>query len=70
MRRTMRLLAGAALALIVGGAAEAKDLVIHAGRLIDGVSASPRSQVSVLVRDDRIIGVEPGFVRAQGAEIV
>ncbi|MBP6878085.1 MAG: amidohydrolase family protein [Phenylobacterium sp.] len=70
MRRTMHLLAGAALALMVGGAAEAKDLVIHAGRLIDGVSASPRKDVSILVRDDRIVGVEPGFVRPQGAEVV
>ena len=48
----------------------ARDLVIHAGRLIDGVSAQPRTQVSILVHDDRITGVQPGFVTPAGAEVI
>ena len=70
MRR--RILA-AALALAVmpaAGPAAAKDIVIHAGTLIDGVSAAPRRQVSILVRDDRIVSVEPGFTAPAGAEVI
>jgi imidazolonepropionase-like amidohydrolase len=48
----------------------AKDLVIHAGKLIDGVSKTPREQVSVLIHDDRITGVEKGFVTPAGAEVI
>ena len=59
-----------AAALGQGAAASAKDVVIHAGRLIDGVSNAPRDKVSILVRDDRIISVEPGFTAPAGAEMV
>ena len=57
-------------ALLVAAPALAKDVVIHAGRLIDGVSKSPRSQVSILIHDDRITGVQPGFVSPAGAEVI
>lgn len=43
-------------------AADAADLVIHAGRLIDGTGAAPRVKVSILVHDDRIVEVRDGFV--------
>jgi imidazolonepropionase-like amidohydrolase len=59
----------AALALSAGQAA-AGDVVIHAGRLIDGVSKAPRSQVSILIHDDRITEVQPGFVSPAGAEVI
>ncbi len=48
----------------------AKDLIIHAGTLIDGVSEQPRRQMSILVHDDRIVSVETGYVSHPGAEIV
>ncbi len=48
----------------------ARDVVIHAGTLIDGVGEAPRHAVSILVRDDRITGVEADFVRAAGAEVI
>ena len=51
-------------------AATARDLVIHVGRLIDGTGAAPATQVSILVRDDRIVAVQPGFVSPPGAEVV
>jgi imidazolonepropionase-like amidohydrolase len=60
----------AALALLAAQGAWAKDVVIHAGRLIDGVSAAPQEKVSILVRDDRIVSVEPGFTTPAGAEVV
>src|SRR5579863_5566734 len=47
-----------------------KDIVIHAGRLIDGIGGSPRTQVSILIKDDRITGVQAGFVTPPGAEVI
>ena len=48
----------------------AKDIVIHAGRLIDGSGAAPRTQVSIVIKDDRITGVQSGFISPPGAEII
>lgn len=47
-----------------------KDIVIHAGRLIDGTGAAPRAQVSILIKDDKITGVQSGFVTPAGAEVI
>jgi imidazolonepropionase-like amidohydrolase len=60
----------AALTVLSAAPAAAKDLVIHAGRLIDGTGKAPRSQVSILVHDDRITGVEAGFTTPKGAEVI
>ena len=65
--RTLPLLA---LALAAAEPVAARDLVIHAGTLIDGVSPTPRRQVSILIHDDRITAVQPGFVRPAGAEVI
>jgi imidazolonepropionase-like amidohydrolase len=48
----------------------AKDLVIHAGTLLDGVADAPRRQVSILIRDDKILSVESGFISPAGAQII
>jgi imidazolonepropionase-like amidohydrolase len=66
---TRKIMAGIALALLAG-TASARDVVIHAGRLIDGTGAAPRTQVSILVHDDRITAIQPGYVAPAGAEIV
>ena len=50
--------------------AAAADMVIHAGRLIDGTGAAPRARVSILVHDDRIAAVQPGFVTPAGATVI
>lgn len=50
--------------------ATAREVVIHAGRLIDGVSATPRDRVSILIRDERITAVQDGFVTPAGAELI
>ncbi|MDE2356010.1 MAG: amidohydrolase family protein [Alphaproteobacteria bacterium] len=52
------------------GPAAGPDTVIHAGRLIDGASKTPRDKVSILIRADRIVGVEPGFVAPAGARVI
>ncbi len=64
-------LRGAALALLLSaGGASANDIVVHAGQLLDGVDKTPRPNVSIVIHDDRIVDVEPGFVTPAGAEII
>jgi imidazolonepropionase-like amidohydrolase len=69
MRMMAKLAASVAL-LVSATGAYAKDVVIHAGTLFDGVSTTPRKQVSILIHDDKITGVQPGFVTPAGAEVV
>ena len=59
----------AALALFATSAG-AHDVVVHAGTLIDGAGRPPSHQVSILIHDDRIVAVQPGFQTPAGAEIV
>ena len=74
--------AAGAFAILIGGAsarsqapsmpdAPAKRLIIRAGRLIDGVSETARSDQGILVEDGRIVAVGPYAElagRADGAE--
>jgi imidazolonepropionase-like amidohydrolase len=68
--KTMAAAGALVIAALAAVPAAAKDLVIHAGTLIDGSGAAPRRQVSILVHDDRITAVQPGFVTPAGAEVV
>jgi imidazolonepropionase-like amidohydrolase len=68
--KTKLLLSAGLAALLLGQQAVAKDLVIHAGRLLDGVTKNARSQVSIVIHDDRIVDVKPGFVAPEGAEVI
>jgi len=61
---------GIGLALALAAQAEAKDVVIHAGKLIDGTGAAPKTQVSILIHDDRVTAIQPGYVTPAGADIV
>jgi imidazolonepropionase-like amidohydrolase len=61
--------AGAALAAATTPAA-AKDVVIHAGRLIDGTGKAARDKVSIVVHDDRITAIQDGFTTPKGAEVI
>ena len=60
----------AALFAMVAMPASAKDVAIHAGTLIDGTGAAPRHQVTILVHDDRIVAVTPGYSDPAGAEVI
>jgi imidazolonepropionase-like amidohydrolase len=64
------LCATAALLVTVAMPAAAKDVAIHAGTLIDGTGTTPRHQVTILVRDDRIVAVTPGYSDPTGAEVI
>jgi len=66
MRKTVH----AAILACALGAAHASDLVIHAGTLIDGVSETPRHNVSVVVHDDRVVSVDAGFTTPAGATVI
>ena len=50
--------------------ASASDVVVHAGLLYDGLSATPRKNVSVVIHDDRITGIREGFVKPAGATVI
>lgn len=63
-------LAGVAGLLAVAAPVAAKDVVIHAGTLFDGTGKTPRKNVSIVVKDERITAVEPGFVTPAGAEVI
>lgn len=68
--RVKRIAAAIGACLAIAGQAQAQDMVIHAGRLIDGLTMQPRSQVSILVKGERIVGVEPGFQTPAGAKVI
>ncbi len=60
-----------AAALATAVPAHARDVVIHAGKLIDGVTKAERQHVSIVIHDDRVVAVEPGYVPGPvGAEII
>ncbi len=48
----------------------AQDIVIHAGRLIDGITAAPRTQATVVIKGGKITAVQSGFVTPAGAEAI
>ena len=54
--------------LAVNSGALAQTTIIHAGKLIDGVSNKPRSEVSIIIEGERIAGIESGYVDLDGAE--
>ncbi len=45
----------------LSGVASDAATLLHAGKLIDGVSKQPRERVTVVVEGNRIVGVESGF---------
>ncbi|WP_404713337.1 amidohydrolase family protein [Sphingomonas sp. MMS24-J13] len=63
-------LTAALVLMLAATAAPAKDLVIHAGRLIDGTGAPARKQVTIVIHDDRITSIQSGFVTPSGAEVI
>lgn len=66
----MATLSVTALAAGLAVPASARDVVIHAGSMIDGISRTPRKQVSILVKDDRIVEIRDGFVTPAGVEVI
>jgi imidazolonepropionase-like amidohydrolase len=69
-RSALLALANLLLVGLFAATAFASDVVIHAGALLDGVSATPQQHVSVLVHEDKIKAVESGFVTPAGDQVV
>jgi imidazolonepropionase-like amidohydrolase len=57
-------------AVLLAPASSARDIVIHAGTLIDGISDTPRQRVSIHIHDDRIVSLSSGFETDAGAEVI
>ena len=70
MVRAQRLGFALFLAAACTASADAKDLVIHAGTLIDGIAQTPRHEVSITIRDDKIVAVEAGFKTPADATVI
>jgi imidazolonepropionase-like amidohydrolase len=47
-----------------------RDVVVHAGHLIDGVSNASRDTVSIVIHDGRIVSITSGFTSPAGAEVL
>ncbi|MEQ8524558.1 amidohydrolase family protein [Gracilimonas sp.] len=59
------------VSLIISTSAFAQRTVIHAGTLIDGVSDEVRNEVSIIIEDSKITGIENGYISGnRGDEIV
>ncbi len=56
--------------MIFAGGARAEYLVIHAGALLDGSGQARQTRVSILIRDERIVAVRPGFETPAGARVL
>lgn len=61
-----RLVAAIALAISMGGAAQAATL-IHAGRVIDGIASQAMTERTIVVDGGRIVAIESGY-RAPSAD--
>jgi imidazolonepropionase-like amidohydrolase len=46
------------------------DIVIQAGRLIDGIAGAPRERVTILIAGDRITAVQDGFQTVANARLI
>src|SRR5271170_2022379 len=70
MRRLIIRSALALAAVLAAGAVCGKEIVLHSGTLIDGIADAPRSHVSLVIRDGRIVSIQDGFISPAGAEVI
>lgn len=59
-----------AAAVLVHAQRTPGELVIHAGRVIDGISANPRGQSTIRIKGDRIVSISDGWADPAGAELL
>ncbi len=59
-----------ALLTLLAGTASAEVTLIHAGKLLAVPGSAPASNMTIIVEDDRITGVQKGFVEAEDATII
>ncbi|RZV37101.1 MAG: amidohydrolase family protein [Chromatiales bacterium] len=56
--------------LFTSGAAAAEVTLVHAGQLLAVPGEDPVSEMTIIIEDDRITGVQQGFVEAEGARLI
>ncbi len=67
----MALIFAAVLGVTPGAApSQARETVILAGRVIDGVAAQPRGRSTIRITGDRVTSIADGWVEPAGAEII
>jgi imidazolonepropionase-like amidohydrolase len=59
-----------ALLTLLAGTASAEVTLIHAGKLLAVPGSAPASNMTIIVEDDRITGVQKGFVEAEDATVI
>lgn len=59
-----------ALLTLLAGTASADVTLIHAGKLLAIPGNAPASNMTVIVEDDRITGIQEGFVESEGATVI
>jgi imidazolonepropionase-like amidohydrolase len=59
-----------ALLTLLVGTASADVTLIHAGQLLAVPGKAPASNMTIIVEDDRITGVQKGFVEAEDATVI
>ena len=55
---------------ILSGTATADVTLIHAGKLLAVPGNAPATNMTIIVEDDRIAGVQEGFVETEGATVI
>ena len=58
------------LGLVIGTASFAQRTLIYCGTLIDGATDTPRTQVTVSVEKNKIVGIESGYTRQNSGDVV
>ena len=59
-----------AAAMTLGAPQPQAELVIHAGRVIDGVAAQPRGRSTIRIKGDRVVSITDGWAEPAGAELL
>src|SRR5690554_842533 len=65
----MRTLLSASILLALSGSAYA-DTLVYAGTLIDGTQNKPQQQMTIVIDEGRIIGIEQGYKTATAGDLV
>ena len=58
------------LFVFFAGTASADVTLIHAGKLLAVPGEAPASNMTIIVEDDRITGIQEGFVETEGATVI
>lgn len=70
MRRAFRVMASWAAIAAAHAPLYAKTTIIYAGTLIDGRSPAPIKHVSIVISEQRVARVVPGFIAEIGADVI